>query len=159
MSAEPVAGEPRWDGFMAVALEEARRAESEGEVPVGAVVVVDGRVVGRGRNRNVGDRDPSAHAELLALREAARSLGNHRLGGATLVTTLEPCLMCCGAAVHARVERIVHAAPDPKAGALGVLRDLMSAGRVNHRIVLEEGPCAAESSALLRRFFAARRAP
>ena len=102
---------------MALALEEARRAESEGEVPIGAMVVRDGRIVGRGRNQVIAASDPTAHAEILALREAAAALGNYRLTGATLYVTLEPCAMCCGAAVNARVARVVYGAADPKAGA------------------------------------------
>ena len=143
---------------MSEALDLAREAEAAGEVPIGAVVVLDGHVVGRGRNRTILEADPSAHAEIVALREAGRAAGNHRLVGAWLVTTLEPCLMCCGAAVQARVAGIIHAADDPKAGALGVLRKLMAEGRVNHRMHLVTGPMGEESGALLRAFFASRRA-
>jgi tRNA(adenine34) deaminase len=142
---------------MRSALEQAEEAERRGEVPVGALVVLEGVVVGQGRNRTLTDRDPSAHAEIVALRQAAAELGNHRLLGTTLYTTLEPCLMCCGAAVHARVARLVHAAEDPKAGALEVLRGLFDAGKVNHRIELVQGPLGEESSRLLKEFFRARR--
>lgn len=143
--------------LMAAALAEARAALALEEVPIGAVVAVDGVVVGRGHNRTLLDQDPSAHAEIVALRAAARAVGNHRLVGAVLVTTLEPCLMCCGAAVQARVARLVHAADDPKAGALDLLRHLMDAKRVNHRIVLDRGPLGPECSELLQAFFRARR--
>jgi tRNA(adenine34) deaminase len=142
---------------MAMALEQARQAEREGEVPVGAVVALDGQVVGRGHNLTVTAGDPSAHAEIIALRRAAEAVANHRLVGAVLVTTLEPCLMCCGAAVQARIARLVHAAPDPKAGALDVLAELMEGGRLNHRISLERGPLGEDSARLLRTFFAGRR--
>jgi tRNA(adenine34) deaminase len=145
--------------LVAIALEEARAAGAMGEVPIGAVVARDGRIVGRGRNRTIADRDPSAHAEIVALREAARTVGNHRLVGSLLVTTLEPCLMCCGAAVQARVAWVAHAADDPKAGALAVLRAETAAGRVNHRVELCRAPRADESGALLEAFFRARRTP
>ena len=146
-----------WSEHVQHALEQARAASSLGEIPIGAVVVRDGAVVGRGHNRTVLDGDPTAHAEIVALRDAARHVGNHRLVGTTVVTTLEPCLMCCGALVHARVERLVHAADDPKAGALEVLRDLMARGRLNHRVELVRGPGAEESGLMLREFFASRR--
>ena len=149
--------ESPWLDAMRAALEQAREAESAGEVPIGAVAVLDGAIVARGHNRTILDRDPSAHAEVVALRRAGQAVGNHRLAGLTLVATLEPCLMCCGAAVHARVERLVHAADDPKAGALDLLRGAMDSGRVNHRILLEKGPLGEESAALLRAFFASRR--
>jgi tRNA(adenine34) deaminase len=142
---------------MAAALDEARAAAGRGEVPVGAVVAVDGAVVARAHNRTVTDGDPTAHAEIVALREAARTVGNHRLVGATLVATLEPCLMCCGAAVQARVATLVFAAEDPKAGAADVLRRVTADGRVNHRVAIERGPAAEESARLLREFFQARR--
>jgi tRNA(adenine34) deaminase len=143
--------------LMEGALAQARLASSAGEVPVGAVVAANGVILGVGHNRSLVDRDPSAHAEIVALRNAALSVGNHRLAGATLVTTLEPCLMCCGAAIQARVARLVHAADDPKAGALDILSRAMDEGRVNHRIELVRGPLAAEASEVLRGFFRARR--
>ena len=143
--------------LMRAALEQARAAEALGEIPIGAVVAVDGVIVGAGHNRNIVDRDPSAHAEIVALREAARATSNHRLVGAVLVTTLEPCLMCCGAAVQARIGRLVHAADDPKAGALDVLRHEMQRGKVNHHIELLQGPLGEEAGELLRAFFRGRR--
>ncbi len=142
---------------MLAAIEQAREGGEAGEVPIGAVVVLGGAVIGRGSNRTIRDRDPSAHAEIVALRAAALAAGNHRLEGATLTTTLEPCLMCCGALVQARVRRLVWGADDPKAGALGALRAETDAGRVNHRVELDRGPLAEECAALLRTFFQARR--
>jgi tRNA(adenine34) deaminase len=142
---------------MEAALEEARRAGELDEVPVGAVVVLEGEIVGRGHNRTLLDGDPTAHAEMVALRAAARSVGNHRLTGAVLACTLEPCLMCCGALLHARVGRLVWAADDPKKGATALLEELQEAGRTNHRVVLGRGPGAAEASRLLKAFFRARR--
>ena len=152
-----VGGGGPWDEAMREALALARAAAAAGEVPVGAVVVRDGVIVGRGHNRTLCDGDPVAHAEVVALRDAARAVGNHRLVGCTLVATLEPCLMCCGALVHARIARLVHAADDPKAGATEVLAGLTGRGRLNHRVDLVRGPRAEESAALLRDFFAARR--
>jgi tRNA(adenine34) deaminase len=139
------------------ALRLARQAGQAGEVPVGAVALHDGQVVGRGKNAREGDRDPTAHAELLAIREAARALGRWRLSGVTVVVTLEPCAMCAGAMVLARIDRLVYAAPDPKAGAAGSLQDLCNDPRLNHRIPVERGLRAEEASALLREFFQARR--
>jgi tRNA(adenine34) deaminase len=140
------------------ALRLAREAGQEGEVPVGAVALHDGRVVGRGRNAREGARDPTAHAELLAIREAAGALGRWRLSGVTLVATLEPCAMCAGAMVLARIDRLVYAAADPKAGAAGSLQDLCNDPRLNHRIPVERGLRAEEASALLKEFFRVRRA-
>jgi tRNA(adenine34) deaminase len=142
---------------MGLALEEARRAESEGEVPVGAVVVLDGQVIGRGRNRMIANLDPTAHAEILALREAAAAVGNYRLIGATLYATLEPCAMCCGAAVNARVGRVVYGATDPKAGAAHSLYQLLEDMRLNHRAAVSAGVLGAECGALLSGFFQKRR--
>jgi tRNA(adenine34) deaminase len=139
------------------ALRLARQAGQAGEVPVGAVALHDGQVVGRGKNARECDRDPTAHAELLAIREAARALGRWRLSGVTVVVTLEPCAMCAGAMVLARIDRLVYAAPDPKAGAAGSLQDLCNDPRLNHRIPVERGLRAEEASALLREFFQARR--
>ena len=143
--------------FMALALHEARKAEAAGEVPVGAVLVRDGEVLARGWNRNIMDNDPTAHAEIVALREAAGLCGNHRLPGTTLYVTLEPCCMCAGAMIHARIERLVFAAEDPKTGAAGGCFDVLSDARHNHRITVESGCMEVESSELLRQFFRARR--
>jgi tRNA(adenine34) deaminase len=145
------------DQAMEEALALAREAGAAGEVPVGAVALCEGRVVGRGRNRREESQDPSAHAELLALREAARTLGRWRLTGVTVVVTLEPCTMCAGALVLARVDRLVYGAADPKAGAVGSLQDLSQDPRLNHRYPVERGLRAEECGALLRDFFRARR--
>lgn len=142
---------------MTVALEEAAGAEAAGEVPVGAVVVVDGDIVARGHNRSVTDADPSGHAEIVALRQAAGALGNHRLTNATLYVTLEPCVMCCGAIAQARVGRVVFGAYDKKAGALGSVEDLSDSPALNHRFEINGGLLADESGELLRRFFSVRR--
>jgi tRNA(adenine34) deaminase len=145
------------ESWMAQALAEARLAAAEGEVPIGAVVICDGRVAGRGRNARERLRDPTAHAEILALQEAARSLGRWRLTGATLYATLEPCPMCAGALVNARVDRLVYAVPDPKAGAAGTLFDIPRDPRLNHRVEVHSGVLAEECGALLKDFFRARR--
>jgi tRNA(adenine34) deaminase len=142
---------------MREALALAREAGQAGEVPVGAVALLDGAVVGRGRNRREEDQDPSAHAELLAVRDAARRLGRWRLSGVTVVVTLEPCAMCAGALVLARVDRLVFGASDPKAGAVGSLQDLSQDPRLNHRFAVERGLLAEECGGLLRDFFRARR--
>ena len=142
--------------WMRHALREAERAESVGEVPVGAVLVRDGAVIGRGHNRTFLDTDPTAHAEIVALREAARATGDHRVGG-TLYVTLEPCAMCMGAMVQARIERLVFAARDPKAGAAVSLYEIGSDVRLNHRFPVSEGSLADESAELLRAFFRRRR--
>lgn len=140
------------------ALELAEAAARAGEVPVGAVVVgPDGTVLGEAGNAPIGLSDPSAHAEMLALREAARRVGNYRLPGTTLYVTLEPCPMCAGAIVHARVARLVFAAADPKTGACGSVFDLVRSERLNHRVTVESGLLERESAALLKAFFAARR--
>jgi tRNA(adenine34) deaminase len=143
---------------MGLALEEAGRAASAGEVPVGAVVVLDGQVVGRGRNASIARSDPTAHAEVLALRDAASARGNYRLPGATLYVTVEPCPMCCGAALQARVARVVYGAADPKAGAARSLYRLLGDPRLNHEASVTEGVRGEECAALLREFFRARRA-
>ena len=143
--------------WMSEALAEARRAASEGEVPIGAVVVFEKRIVGRGRNARERLRDPTAHAEVLALQEASRTLGRWRLTGATVFATLEPCPMCAGALVNARVDRLVFAVPDPKAGATGTLFDLVRDPRLNHRVEVESGVLAAECGELLKEFFRSRR--
>ena len=142
---------------MAEALVEARKAGGEGEVPIGSVVVFEGRIVGRGRNAREKLRDPTAHAEILALQEAARALGRWRLSGATLYATLEPCPMCAGALVNARIDRLVYAVPDPKAGAAGTLFDVPRDPRLNHRVTVDSGVMALECGALLKEFFRARR--
>jgi tRNA(adenine34) deaminase len=139
------------------ALGLAARAEAEGEVPVGAVVTREGAVIGEGWNRTIGDHDPSAHAEIVALREAGRSVGNYRLTDSTLYVTLEPCCMCVGAMIHARIARLVFAAPDPKTGAVGGRFELLQSPHHNHRIEVAGGVLADEASALLRSFFRARR--
>lgn len=143
--------------LMREALEEARHGLAAGEVPVGAVVVVDGAIAGRGHNSPIALADPTAHAEILALREAAGKTGNYRLTGATLYATVEPCPMCCGAALHARVARVVYGARDPKAGAVESLYRLLDDPRLNHRVEAAGGVLAEESAALLRRFFETRR--
>ncbi|HPW18517.1 MAG TPA: tRNA adenosine(34) deaminase TadA [Candidatus Aminicenantes bacterium] len=143
-------------GFMRVALAEAAKAAGRGEVPVGAVVVRAGRVVARGSNRPEAASDPTAHAEIVALRRAARKAGNYRLPDCDLFVTVEPCAMCLGAAVQARVRRLVFGAPDPKAGALGSVMDFPF-GRLNHRPEVVGGVLAGEAAALLKAFFRARR--
>ncbi|HEY0230251.1 MAG TPA: tRNA adenosine(34) deaminase TadA [Dokdonella sp.] len=143
--------------WMQQALGWARRAQDEGEVPVGAVVVLGGQIVGAGCNRMIGANDPSAHAEIEALRDAGRRLGNYRFPGATLYATLEPCVMCAGAIVHARIARVVYAAGDPKTGAAGSMFDILGSERHNHRVDIERGVCADEAGRLLVDFFRARR--
>ena len=143
--------------FMTEAVAEARQALAAGEVPVGAVVVLDGAIIGQAHNRPIALADPTAHAEILALRRAAERTGNYRLVGATLYATVEPCAMCAGAALHARVARLVYGAPDPKAGAVESLFRLLDDARLNHRIETIGGVLAAESAALLRAFFEIRR--
>jgi tRNA(adenine34) deaminase len=142
---------------MTEALDLARRAGEAGEVPVGAVVVLEGRVVGSGANEREATGDPTAHAEILALRAAAAAAGTWRLSAATLFVTLEPCPMCAGAAVNARVGRVVFATPDPKAGATGSLYNLCADPRLNHEMPVEAGLLGAESAELLSSWFAARR--
>ena len=143
--------------WMAEALLLARRAGLEEEVPVGAVIVRAGEIIGRGWNRNIGLNDPSAHAEIMAMRDAGEAIGNHRLTGCSLYVTLEPCLMCAGAMIHARLERIVFGADDPKTGAAGGMFDLLSDPSHNHAVKVSRGCLAEESSALLRDFFRKRR--
>jgi len=139
--------------FMAQALKEARKAASKDEVPVGAVIVAEGRVVSRGHNLRESKNDPSAHAELIAIRSAAKKLGRWRLSGTTLYVTLEPCLMCMGAIILARIPRLVFGPLDPKAGASGSLYDIAADTRLNHRVNVTAGVRAGESSELLRSFF------
>jgi tRNA(adenine34) deaminase len=143
--------------FMGLALEQARLAAAAGEVPVGAVVVRDGEVVGTGRNAPVGSADPTAHAEIAALRAAARTIGNYRLEGCDLYVTLEPCAMCSGAMLHARLRRVVYGAPDPKTGAAGSVIDLFAQRPLNHRTQVLGGVLAAECGAMLSEFFRSRR--
>jgi len=147
---------PDHETYMRLALVQAALAREAGEVPVGAVVVFDGAVVGRGYNRPIATSDPTAHAEVLALREAARATGNHRLVGATLYVTVEPCLMCVGAIVHARIGTVVYGVPDPKGGAV---RSVLDPNRLplNHRFEAVEGVLANECRRLLQDFFRERR--
>lgn len=142
---------------MRLALDEAQRGLEAGEVPVGAVVVRDGLILGRAHNRPVELADPTAHAEIIALREAGRRLGNYRLPGVTLYVTVEPCPMCCGAALHARIARVVYGALDPKAGAVESLYRLLDDARLNHRVEAAGGVLAEECGAVLRRFFEPKR--
>lgn len=143
--------------FMQLALEQARLAWAQGEVPVGAVVVKDGVVVASGFNQPIGRHDPTAHAEIVALRKAAEALGNYRLPGCELFVTLEPCVMCSGAMMHARLSRIVFGAPDPKTGAGGSVVNLFEHGQLNHQTSITGGVMADECGAMLREFFAERR--
>src|SRR5689334_5254253 len=143
--------------YMEMALAEARNADRAGEVPVGAVVVIDGAVVARAFNQPISTSDPTAHAEMLALREAARVVGNYRLSAATMYCTLEPCMMCAGAMIHARLARLVFGALDPKAGSAGSIYNVLTDPRLNHRVEVVPGVRQAESSALLRDFFSRRR--
>jgi tRNA(adenine34) deaminase len=142
---------------MSAALELARRAEEQGEVPVGAVVVCEDEIIGRGWNRTIGLNDPSAHAEIIALREAGQSLGNYRLPGCDLYVTLEPCAMCAGAMIHARLRRLVFGAHDPKTGAAGGRFDLLGDPRHNHRVEALGGFMAADCGEILKIFFRRRR--
>jgi len=148
---------PEHERFMRLALGEAVRAAREGEVPVGAVVVLDGRVLARAHNRPIHLHDPSAHAEILAMRRAAKKLGNYRMEGCDLYVTIEPCAMCAGAIVQARLRRIAFGAQDPKAGAGGSALDVLNHPRLNHRVEVVPGVLAAECATLLRQFFARRR--
>jgi len=143
---------------MQLALGQAQHAWQHGEVPVGAVVVCDGEVIATGFNQPIGQHDPTAHAEIVALRAAAARVGNYRLPGCTLYVTLEPCVMCSGAMMHARLARIVYAATDPKTGACGSVLDLFAQEQLNHHASVEGGVLATEASAMLRAFFAERRA-
>lgn len=140
-----------------MALVQAAEAQAQGEVPVGAVLVHDGQMVAQGFNRPIATHDCSAHAEMVCLRAAGQILGNYRLPGSTLYVTLEPCVMCAGAIIHARIARVVYGATDPKAGAAGSVYDVLSAARLNHRVELESGVLAEECGDVLRSFFRARR--
>jgi tRNA(adenine34) deaminase len=142
---------------MQAALDEARQASEEGEVPIGAVVVSEGAIIARGQNRVLRDLDPTAHAEIVALRAASATIGNYRLMGCTLYVTLEPCAMCAGAMIHARLDRLVFAAADPKAGAVGSVLAVLNHPQLNHQMLVEQGILADESAELLRSFFRERR--
>jgi len=142
---------------MEEALRCAQRALEIGEVPIGAVVVCEGRVVGRGWNRNLTDHDPVAHAEIVALREAGQNLGNHRLGNCDVFATIEPCAMCAGAIVHARVRRLVYGADDPKAGAVRSVLQVANHPSLNHQMEIRNGVLAGKSAELLQEFFRKRR--
>ena len=143
--------------YMIQAIELAREARSAGEVPVGAIVVLDGEIVGRGFNQPISRHDPSAHAEIMALRDAGRHVGNYRLPECTLYVTLEPCAMCAGAIMHARIKRIVYGTADPKTGAAGSVVDLFKEARLNHHTEIEGGLMAKECGELIRDFFRERR--
>jgi tRNA(adenine34) deaminase len=143
--------------WMEEALRAAQRAQEAGEVPVGAVVVCQGRVIGRGWNRNLGDCDPTAHAEIVALREAAAAVGNHRLANCDLFATIEPCPMCAGALVHARIKRLVYGADDPKAGAVQSVMQVLNHPQLNHRVEVRGGVLAGRCAELLQTFFRNRR--
>jgi tRNA(adenine34) deaminase len=142
---------------MQAALDEARLAGEAGEVPIGAVAVREGAILARGQNRVMRDLDPTAHAEIVALRAAAAALGNYRLPDCTLYVTLEPCAMCAGAMIHARLDRLVFAASDPKAGAAGSVLAVLNHPQLNHQMLVEQGILAEESGELLRSFFRERR--
>jgi len=143
--------------FMQAALAEARRAAGAGEVPIGAVVVRNREILARGQNRVLRSVDPTAHAEIIALRLAAEAMGNYRLSGCTLYATLEPCAMCAGAMIHARLDRLVFAAADPKAGAAGSVLTVLNHPQLNHQMQVDQGILAEESAELLRGFFRERR--
>lgn len=144
-------------GFMRAALAEAQAAGARGEVPIGAVLVSDNQIVARAGNRTIGDCDPSAHAEILALRQAARIIGNHRLLGTTLYVTIEPCAMCAGAMLQARIARLVYGADDAKAGAVRSCFSMLGHPQLNHRVEVTSGVFAEQAVELLQNFFAARR--
>jgi tRNA(adenine34) deaminase len=142
---------------MEAALAEARLAAESGEVPIGAAVVFEGAIIARGQNRVLRDLEPTAHAEIVALRAAAAALGNYRLPGCTLYVTLEPCAMCAGAMIHARLDRLVFAATDPKAGACGSVLSVLNHPQLNHQMQVEQGILGEEAAELLRSFFRERR--
>ncbi len=143
--------------FMEMALQEARACAVAGEVPIGAVLVCEGEALARGGNRTIRDCDPTAHAEIVVLREAARKIGNYRLAETTLYVTLEPCTMCAGAIVQARVPRVVYGADDPKGGAFRTCFEILTSAKLNHQVEVTPGVLAEEASLLLQAFFAARR--
>ncbi|QWD82163.1 tRNA adenosine(34) deaminase TadA [Polynucleobacter sp. MWH-S4W17] len=143
--------------YMRMAIEQAQLAAQSGEVPVGAVLVRDGQVISRAFNKPIANHDPSAHAEMLALREAALAEENYRIPGSTIYVTLEPCAMCSGAMLHARIDRVVYGAPDPKTGAAGSVLDIFSSKQINHQTSVEGGIMSEECGQLLRDFFKGRR--
>ncbi len=143
--------------FMRAALAEARDAAERGEVPIGAVLTLDNRIVARAGNRTIADCDPTAHAEIVALRAAAKIIGNYRLLGTTLYVTIEPCAMCCGAMIQARIARLVYGADDAKAGAVRSCFSVLDHPQLNHRVAVTSGVLAEDSAAMLRTFFSARR--
>jgi tRNA(adenine34) deaminase len=145
------------EDYMDLALAEAKKAQMAGEVPVGAVIVSKGTVIGRGFNQPISGNDPTAHAEIIALREAARGQRNYRLTNATMYCTVEPCAMCAGAMIHARIERLVFGTPDPKAGSAGSIYNILTDPRLNHRVDVVTGIREDECAAILRQFFAGRR--
>jgi len=158
MNLFPRSDDPKSDElFMEEALRAAQRALEAGEVPVGAIVVCDGKIVGRGGNRNLTDSDPTAHAEIVALREAGATIGNHRLEGCELFATIEPCAMCTGALVHARLKRLVYGADDPKAGAIRSVMQVLNHPSLNHRMEVRAGILAGRCAELLQTFFRLRR--
>jgi tRNA(adenine34) deaminase len=154
---DQIAGPASDELWMEEALRAAARALDIGEVPVGAIVVCDGRVVGRGWNRNIQEKDPTAHAEMIALREAGANVGNHRLSGCDLFVTIEPCAMCSGALVHARIKRLVYGADDPKAGAVHSVMQVLNHPQLNHQMDVRGGVLAGRSAELLQEFFRSRR--
>jgi tRNA(adenine34) deaminase len=143
--------------YMRMAIEQAQLAAQSGEVPVGAVLVKDGQVISKAFNKPISNHDPSAHAEMLALREAALAEENYRIPGSTLYVTLEPCAMCSGAMLHARIDRVVYGAPDPKTGAAGSVLDIFASKQINHQTSVEGGIMSEECGQLLRDFFKGRR--
>jgi len=143
--------------YMGLALAEAQKAQAAGEVPVGAVIVSQGNVIGKGFNRPISGNDPTAHAEIVALRDASQHQQNYRLSNATLYCTVEPCMMCAGAIIHARIARVVFGTPDPKAGAAGSIYNVLTDPRLNHRVEVLSGIREDECASLLRQFFSARR--
>lgn len=154
MSLETTATDEHW---MHCALKLAQQAQAEGEVPVGALVVLDNQIIGEGWNQPIGLSDPSAHAEIAALRATARRQNNYRLPGATLYVTLEPCVMCVGAIIQARIARVVYGANDPKTGAAGSMFDLLGSGKFNHHVAVTSNVLAAQCGEMLRSFFQSRR--
>jgi tRNA(adenine34) deaminase len=148
---------PNDELFMEEALHASQRALESGEVPVGAIVVCDGRIIARGWNRNLTGNDPTAHAEIVALREAGAVMGNHRLGDCELFATIEPCAMCAGALVHARIKRLIYGADDPKAGAVHSVMQVLNHSQLNHRMEVKGGVLASRCAEMLQTFFRQRR--
>ena len=153
----PTSNDPSDELWMEEALRCAQRALEMGEVPVGAVVVRKGQIVGRGWNRNIADSDPAAHAEIIALREAGRNIGNHRLGDCDLFVTIEPCAMCAGAMVHARIKRLVYGSDDLKAGAVRSVMQVLNHPQLNHKVEVRSGVLAGRSAEVMQAFFKSRR--